>query len=272
MPLAVPVRVADTRTASLVGTETPLTAAASESFLLATTASGIPATATSVDANFTVVAGFSSGYLSVYPAPAVTTQPAFSDVNWVANGIVPNFTIADTNGTGSVEVYNSYGSINLVVDVFGYFATYATAGPVMASAVVTNTSIAITYNQAVNCALLTLAEFTYYYSGAASGGVVTGVRVSGDVLTLTAAGGFTLPVGVGTIEYIASGVPADNVYNSAGTGALTPQALAVASTVGLTMVSAQVTGDDLWITYNEAASCQAGTERHCLQPVRVLLV
>jgi hypothetical protein len=42
--------------------------------------------------------------LSVYPAPAMTTQPDFSDVNWGANGIVPNFTIADTNGTGSVEV------------------------------------------------------------------------------------------------------------------------------------------------------------------------
>ena len=116
----------------------------------------------------------------------------------------------------------------------------------------------ITYNEAVNCALLTFADFTYYYSGAASGGVVTGGTCSGDVLTLAAAGGFTLPVGVGTIEYIASGVATHDVYNSAGTAALTPQALAVASTVGLTMVSAQVTGDDLWITYNEAASCQAG--------------
>ena len=107
VPLAAPVRVADTRTASLVGTETPITAKASESFLLATTASGIPTTATSVDANVTVVAGATSGYASVYPAPAMTTQPDFSDVNWVANGIVPNLTIADTNGTGSVEVYNS---------------------------------------------------------------------------------------------------------------------------------------------------------------------
>ncbi len=258
VPLAAPVRVADTRTASLVGTETPITANASESFLLATTASGIPATATSVDANFTVVAGDTSGYASIYPAPAMTTQPDFSDVNWVANGIVPNFTIADTNGTGSVEVYNSYGTINLVVDVFGYFTAYATAGPVMASAVVTNASIAITYNQAVNCAALTAADFTYYYSGAASGGAPTGGTCSGDVLTLTTGGaGFTLPVGVGTIEYIASGVATHDVYNTAGTSALTPQALTVASTVGLTMVSAQVTGDDLLITYNEAASCEA---------------
>ncbi len=254
VPLAAPVRVADTRTASLVGTETPLTAAASESFLLATTASGIPTTATSVDANVTVVAGATSGYASVYPAPAMTTQPDFSDINWVANGIVPNLTIADTNGTGSVEVYNSYGTINLVVDVFGYFATYVTSGPVMASAVVSATSIAITYNQAVNCAALHLADFTYYYSGSSSGGAIAGGTCAGDVLTLT--GSFTLPVGVGTIEYIASGVALEDVYNSAGTAALTPQALTVASTVGLTMVSAQLVGGVLEVTYNEDVSCQ----------------
>ena len=45
-------------------------------------------------------------------------------MNWIANQYpaVPNFTIADTAGTGSVEVYNSHGAtINLVVDAFGYF-------------------------------------------------------------------------------------------------------------------------------------------------------
>jgi hypothetical protein len=35
---------------------------------------------------------------------------------------VPNFTVADTAGTGSVEVYNSHGAtINLLIDAFGYF-------------------------------------------------------------------------------------------------------------------------------------------------------
>ena len=124
-----PVRVADTRTASLVGTETPIGANASESFNLATAASGIPAAATSVAANFTVVAGATSGYLSVYPT-TTTVHPVSSSVNWTANEIVPDFTIADTAGTGSVEVYNSYGTINLVVDDFGYFIapTVPTAG------------------------------------------------------------------------------------------------------------------------------------------------
>ena len=253
-PLAAPVRVADTRTASLVGTETAIGAAKSESFSLATAASGIPATATAVAANVTAVSNTTSGYLSIYPAPAMTTQPNFSDINWVASDIVANFSIAPTNGTGSVEMYNSYGTVDVVVDVFGYFTTYVTVGPVMASAVVTATSITVTYNQAVTCVAAADAEFTYYYTGAASGGATTGAPgavCSGTTLTLS--GTFTLPVGVGTIEYIAG---ANVVKNSSGTAALTPQALAVGATAGLTMVSAQVNAAGVQITYNEDVSCQ----------------
>jgi hypothetical protein len=98
-----------------------------------------------------------------------------------------------------------------VVDVTGYVATYATAEPVMASAVVTSANIKITYNQAVNCAALAPADFTYYYSGASSGGGIASGTCSGSVLTLLPTTTFTLPVGVGTIEYIAGAVVGDNV-------------------------------------------------------------
>ena len=157
-----PVRVADTRTASLVGTETPIAASTSESFSIATTASGIPASATSVAANFTVVAGDAPGYLTAYPT-SDTTNPVASDVNWVANEIVPNFTIADTAGTGSVEVYNSHGAtVNVVIDAFGYFTT-SSNGPIMVSATVTDTSIAITYNEGVTCPTLANAQLDFAY-------------------------------------------------------------------------------------------------------------
>ena len=64
-----PVRVADTRTASTVGTQTPIAANTTEKFLLATTTpvSGIPATATAVATNVTVVPADAAGYLTVYP-------------------------------------------------------------------------------------------------------------------------------------------------------------------------------------------------------------
>ena len=133
-----PVRVADTRTASLVGTGTPIAANASESFILATTASGIPATATSVAANFTVVAGADFRLPLGLPG---TGHDAPRQTSLTSTGLPAALSrtspIADTNGTGSVEVYNSYGTINLVVDVFGYFMPL-TAGPLMVSAVVTD--------------------------------------------------------------------------------------------------------------------------------------
>jgi hypothetical protein len=257
-----PVRVADTRTASLVGTETPIAPSTSESFNLATTASGIPATSTSVAANFTVVAGDAPGYLTVYPGTSTTTNPVASDVNWVANEIVPNFTIADTAGTGNVEVYNSHGAtINLVIDAFGYFIT-SSNGPIMVSATVTNTSIAITYNEGVTCPTLANAQldFAYYYTGSASGVTSTSaVACVGDVLTLT--GVFTLPGSTGgSIVYTA---PATNSV-AASVSATSNATYAATQTLALTaaalpaMVSAYTTSSKLLITYNEDVTCQTG--------------
>ncbi len=264
-----PVRVADTRTASLVGTGTPLAANASESFTLATTASGIPATATSVAANFTVVAGATSGYLSVYPA-ATTTHPVASSENWVAGDIVPNFTIADTNGTGAVEVYNSYGTINLVVDVFGYFMPFS-SGPIMVSAVVAANSITITYNQGASCpAVGADGAFAYDWTGSASGGAVTGCITSAtnaDELVLS--GTFILPGSTGgTLTYTAGAgrtpAVADStlisVYATSNTSLFSPtQTLALAAAAVPTMVSAvySTAGPTVVVTYNEDVICPA---------------
>jgi hypothetical protein len=259
--LATPVRVADTRTASLVGTETPITAATSESFSLATTASGIPTTATSVAANVTVVAGAAPGYLSVYPAPAMTTQPDFSDVNWVANDIVPNFTIADTNGTGSAEVYNSHGdTVNIVADDFGYFTTLA-SGPIMVAAAVTDTSIAITYNEAVTCGTVSSTiPFTYDWTGTASGITSVssctggGATATPDVLTLN--GSFILPASTGgTITYTVPSSTTDAVYSTSGTVYEAAQTLAVSAAVAPAMVSAYTAAGALNIVYNEDVTC-----------------
>jgi hypothetical protein len=124
-----PIRVADTRTATSVGTETPIAPSTTESFNLSTGA--IPTGSGAVASNFTVVPGNDPGYLTVYPT-STTTEPVASDVNWTANEYpaVPNFTIADTAGTGSVNVYNSHGAtINLLVDDFGYFTPSTTVPP-----------------------------------------------------------------------------------------------------------------------------------------------
>ena len=115
-----PVRLTDTRVPT---NGTPSSANTSEEFNLSTTVSGIPTSAAAVATNVTVVPSGASGYLTVYPE-SDTTVPVASDVNWAASGsqAVPNFTVADTAGTGNVEVYNSHGAtINILIDAFGYF-------------------------------------------------------------------------------------------------------------------------------------------------------
>jgi hypothetical protein len=253
-----PVRVADTRAHSLVGTETSIAANTTEKFDLATSASGIPATASAVAGNLTVIAGDAPSYLTVYPT-ADTTVPVASDVNWIANEIVPNFTIADTAGTGSVDVYNGRGAtINLAVDAFGYF-TVSTAGPIMVLAAVTHTSIAITYNEGVSCPTDASSDFADYWTGSAAGGAITAksCTTSGDVLSLT--GTFTLPGSTGgSIVYTAPSSTTKAVYApSKVTEFAASQKLAVTGAPAPAIVSALTTSSTLVITYNEDVSCAA---------------
>jgi hypothetical protein len=115
-----PVRLTDTRVPT---NGSPSSANTSADFNLSTTISGIPATASAVAINVTVVPGSAPGYLTVYPS-SDSTVPVASDVNWTASGskAVPNFTVADTDGTGGVEIYNSHGTtVNILIDAFGYF-------------------------------------------------------------------------------------------------------------------------------------------------------
>jgi len=200
-----PVRITDTRVPT---NGTPIVANTSESFNLATTASGIPANAAAVATNFTVVAGDAPGYLTVYPTSA-TANPVASDVNWVANEIIPNFTIADANGTGKVAVYNSHGTtINVVIDAFGYFIapTVPTAG---LSLIVPSTTLAVGASLVANHTSSDTVTATV--TDGAGGAAVVGdtvlftatPSVSGDTCgTFSAATAVTIAGGVATVTYL----------------------------------------------------------------------
>ena len=110
----------------------------------------------------TVVPSYATGYLTVYPT-SDSSVPVSSDVNWAANEAraVPNFTVADTAGTGNVEVYDSHGAtINLLIDVFGYFTRQLPTSTVVSqsantvtygheSAIELNVAVATRYGEAV---------------------------------------------------------------------------------------------------------------------------
>ncbi|MFD6227311.1 PKD domain-containing protein [Streptomyces sp. NPDC060232] len=89
--------------------------------------SGIPADATAVALNVTVVSPRSAGHITAYPSG--TAQPTTSNVNFVAGQTVPNMTIVPVGADGYVELVNrSHGEVDLLADVTGYFSRSSGAG------------------------------------------------------------------------------------------------------------------------------------------------
>ncbi|MEU6309922.1 hypothetical protein [Streptomyces sp. NPDC047014] len=89
--------------------------------------SGIPSGVTAVALNVTVTNARSSGHITAYPSG--TDQPTTSNVNFVAGQTVPNMTIVPVGADGYVELVNrSYGDVELIADVTGYFTRSAGSG------------------------------------------------------------------------------------------------------------------------------------------------
>jgi uncharacterized delta-60 repeat protein len=120
-----PCRVLDTRNAqgSLGGPALDAAGTIDRSFSLVSSPCGIPTSARAVSTNVTVVNPTAAGHLTAYPA--TSTLPPTSTINFRAgrtratNAVVP----LSTDGTGSIKVHNEApGTVDLVVDVNGYFA------------------------------------------------------------------------------------------------------------------------------------------------------
>jgi hypothetical protein len=89
----------------------------------------IPATAGSVVLNVTALALTDTGYLTVFP-DSDCTIPRASNLNFVKDDVVPNLVIVGlsqqfpapcTSGLGRIDLYNSDGYTDVIIDVFGYF-------------------------------------------------------------------------------------------------------------------------------------------------------
>ena len=83
-------------------------------------ADGVPATATAVVVNVTAAHGTAASFLTVYPA-GVTAIPTASNVNFVAGQAVANRVTVGVGTSGQIEVYNHTGTVNVDVDVDGYY-------------------------------------------------------------------------------------------------------------------------------------------------------
>jgi hypothetical protein len=128
-----PIRVCDTRAGNPSGLTgpaaqcngSPVGANDSKELHLAG-AFGVPADATAVTVSVTVVNPKGPGYLTVFPGGAA--RPFAASLNYAQGGIVGNLVDVGTGVGGEVTLYSSAAS-DLVVDLEGYTAPTAAAGP-----------------------------------------------------------------------------------------------------------------------------------------------
>jgi len=140
----VPCRLMDTRAAATVGARhTPLGAAETATVTVAGTNGNcvIPLDATGITANITATNTTATSFLTVFPAFAA--QPDTSNLNWqpqsqpVANNVsislspatVPKAQVVNPLGAGSIDLFNSAGAVDVIIDISGYYEASGGGAP-----------------------------------------------------------------------------------------------------------------------------------------------
>jgi hypothetical protein len=79
--------------------------------------------ASAVVLNVTATDTTSPSYLTLYPSDA--TRPIASNLNWVAGQTIANLVEVKLGPVGAIEIYNAFGSADVVIDVEGWVAAPA---------------------------------------------------------------------------------------------------------------------------------------------------
>src|SRR5450759_4884379 len=117
-----PTRVLDTR----YGTGAP-TAKLGAGRTLTLTVGGLPAGTTAVALNVAVTDPTAASFLTVFPGG--TTRPTVgSNLNFVAGQTIPNMVLVPVGANNTVTFYNNAGTVDVIADLVGYYATGAGAG------------------------------------------------------------------------------------------------------------------------------------------------
>jgi hypothetical protein len=127
-----PCRLVDTRVGSdNVGTRaTPIGSNEAATFAVWNTNGHctIPNTATGIATNTTAVNPTAGSFLTVYPADA-SPRPTASNLNFTAGSPpTPNQVTVGLSGTGAIGIYNLTGTVDIIVDIVGYYQPAATGG------------------------------------------------------------------------------------------------------------------------------------------------
>jgi hypothetical protein len=80
---------------------------------------GVPGGAKAVIVNVTATTTTAAGDLVVWPDLAA--QPTSSDLNFVAGQTVPNLVVVKLSAGGKIDIFNAFGTTDVILDVVGYF-------------------------------------------------------------------------------------------------------------------------------------------------------
>lgn len=87
---------------------------------------GVPADASTVVMNVTVTGAVANSFLKAYPSGAAA--PNSSNLNFAAGQTISNLVTTQVGANGNVSIYNQVGSVDVVVDVVGYFGPLVWGG------------------------------------------------------------------------------------------------------------------------------------------------
>jgi adhesin/invasin len=122
-----PARITDTRAGSGQANAGSTLGAGSTLSVQVTGAGGVPLTGVSgVVLNATVTNTTASSFLTAWATGG--TMPVVSNLNWVAGWTVPNRVTVPVGTGGKVNFYNKFGSVDLVIDVDGYYTDATASG------------------------------------------------------------------------------------------------------------------------------------------------
>jgi Tol biopolymer transport system component len=86
-----------------------------------------PSSAVAVALNVTAVGATAATFETVFPAGA--QRPTASNLNPAAGRVTANMVVVPLGAGGAVDVFNRFGSVDVVIDVLGYFTAIAPVGP-----------------------------------------------------------------------------------------------------------------------------------------------
>ena len=113
-----PVRVFDTRTGT-GGVPVAKVTAGGTLDVVVRGVNGVPADATAVALNVTVVDGTAASFLTVWPTG--DPRPLASSLNWTNGDATPNSVTVPIGTAGKVSFFNNAGTVNVLADVAGYY-------------------------------------------------------------------------------------------------------------------------------------------------------